>query len=80
MPERRRAIRSPRSRPEVTIEREAARLFGGARSPTKGSMSCGVTVVTAEMNEMAVKTAKLSVMQTPILEVRVSIEPTPQLV
>lgn len=36
-PERTRAIRMPRRRPETTIERAVARRWGGARSPTSGS-------------------------------------------
>lgn len=36
-PERTRAIRMPRSRPETTIDRALARRWGGARSPTSGS-------------------------------------------
>jgi hypothetical protein len=58
----------PSKRPDVTIERDAALLLGGARSPTKGSMSCGVTVVIAVIKEMAVKAPKSFVTQTPILE------------
>lgn len=58
----------PNRRPDVTMDRDAALLLGGARSPTKGSMSCGVTVVMAVIKEMAVKAAKFVVTQTPILE------------
>ncbi len=36
-PESRRAIKRPRRRPEVTIERAVARRCTGARSPTRGS-------------------------------------------
>lgn len=50
IPERRRARRMPSMRPVVTIERAKARRLGGARSPTRGIMSWGVTVVTAVMN------------------------------
>ena len=57
----------PNKRPDVTIDRDAALLLGGARSPTRGSISCGVTVVIAVINEMAVKAAKSFVTQTPIL-------------
>lgn len=67
-PERSRAINMPNKRPDVTMERDAALLLGGARSPTKGSMSCGVTVVIAVMKEMAVKAPKSFVTQTPILD------------
>jgi hypothetical protein len=61
----------PNKRPDVTIESDAALLLGGARSPTKGSMSCGVTVVIAVIKEMAVKAPKSFVTQTPILETEV---------
>ena len=56
IPERRRAMSIPSSRPETTMERAVARRCGGARSPTSGSMSWGVTVVTAVMKESARKT------------------------
>ena len=54
-------------KPETTMESAAARLWGGARSPTSGSISCGVMVVTAVMKEIAVKTASEFVTQRPIL-------------
>lgn len=65
MPDRTRATRMPRRRPETTIERAVARLAGGARSPTRGSMSCGVTVVTAAMKERATKTENDPVRHSP---------------
>jgi len=46
---------------------EVARRCGGAMSPTRGSMSWGVTVVIDVMNEMAQKAAKEWVIQRPIL-------------
>ncbi len=46
----------PRRRPDTTIERLVARLWAGARSPTRGSISCGVTVETAVMKDIARKT------------------------
>jgi hypothetical protein len=55
----------PPRRPETTIERLVARRCGGARSPTSGSMSCGVTVVTAVKKEMATKLSKDFVRQRP---------------
>lgn len=67
VPERRRAIRMPSMRPEVTIERETPFLLGGASSPTRGSISCGVTVVAPTMKERAEKTGREVVMQRPIL-------------
>ena len=36
-PERRRATRRPKRRPETTIESAVARRCAGARSPTRGS-------------------------------------------
>lgn len=69
VPERTRAFNTPSIRPETTIERAAARRLGGARSPTRGSINWGVTVVTAVMNEIAVKTPRLVVMQRPSLKV-----------
>ena len=66
-PERSLAISMPSNRPDVTMDRDAALLLGGARSPTSGSISCGVTVVIAVMKEMAVKAPKSFVTQTPIL-------------
>ena len=75
MPLRIRARRTPRTLPDVTIDRAIARLCGGARSPTRGSIICGVTVVIAVKYEMAVNAAKLVVVQRPILyEVLVSFE------
>lgn len=65
IPERTRAISMPKRRPETTMERDMARLAGGARSPTRGSMSCGVTVETAVMKESATKTGNDLVMQRP---------------
>lgn len=65
MPERTLAMSMPRRRPETTIERAAARLAGGARSPTRGSISCGVTVETAVMKDKATKTGKDLVTQRP---------------
>lgn len=63
IPESRRAMSIPRRRPETTIERAVALRCGGASSPTKGSMSWGVTVVSAVMKEKAVKTEKDLVIQ-----------------
>ena len=60
-------MRIPRERPETTIERAAARLCGGAKSPTRGSINCGVTVVTEQIKEIAVNVARLLVTQSPIL-------------
>ncbi len=65
IPESRRAISIPSKRPETTIERAVALLCGGARSPTKGSMSWGVTVDTAVMKDMARKTENDFVMHKP---------------
>jgi hypothetical protein len=65
IPERRRAMSIPRSRPETTIERAVARRWAGARSPTSGSMSCGVTVEMAVMQDRARKTGKELVRHRP---------------
>jgi hypothetical protein len=67
-PDRSLAINMPNKRPEVTMDKDAALLLGGARSPTRGSMSCGVTVVIAVMKEMAVKAPRSLVTHTPILD------------
>lgn len=53
----------PRERPAMTSERHAARRCGGARSPTRGSMSWGVTVVMPHMKEMPAKEEKFGVRQ-----------------
>ena len=49
----------------MTIEREVARLWGGARSPTRGIMSWGVTVETDVMKDMARKTGNEFVIHRP---------------
>lgn len=49
------------------MERAAARRWGGARSPTKGSMSWGVTVVMETRKERAVKTLRSEVRHSPSL-------------
>ena len=67
VPDRTRAMRMPSIKPDTTMDSAAARRWGGARSPTSGSMSCGVTVVMATMKDIAVKTARLLVMQRPSL-------------
>ena len=67
MPDKRRAINIPSRLPAVTIDRADARLCGGARSPTSGSMSCGVTVVIAVIKDIAQNTSKLLVRHKPIL-------------
>ena len=68
MPLRIRARRTPSALPDVMIDRAIARLCGGARSPTNGSIICGVTVVMAVKKEMAENAAKLLVVQRPILK------------
>lgn len=55
-PESSRAIKIPRSKPDTTMDRAVARRWAGAKSPTRGSISWGVTVVTAVMKERARKT------------------------
>lgn len=39
-------------------------LLAGASSPARGSMSCGVTVVIPQRNDMAQKTRKFTVRQS----------------
>lgn len=58
-------MRIPPRRPETTIESAVARLAGGARSPTRGSMICGVTVVMAVIKDKARNTGKEVVIQRP---------------
>ncbi len=65
IPERSRAMSIPRSSPETTIESAVARLWAGARSPTRGSISCGVTVDTAVMKDNTRKTEKDLVRHNP---------------
>lgn len=55
----------PKSSPEETIARQVARRFGGARSPTNGSISCGVTVVNAVINDNPTKTENEFVRHNP---------------
>lgn len=55
----------PRSNPETTIESAVARLWRGARSPTRGSISCGVTVDIAVMKDSTRKTEKDFVRHNP---------------
>ena len=67
IPERTRAMSMPRRTPETTMEREVARRWGGARSPTRGSISWGVTVVMEVRRERRQKRGKEVVRQRPIL-------------
>lgn len=66
-PERIRAMTIPRRLPETTMLRARGRRFGGASSPTRGSMIWGVTVVMAVMKETPRKTEKFEVRQRTIL-------------
>lgn len=45
----------PSESPDTTSDSEVALLCAGARSPTKGNMSCGVTVVMPQMKDTAAK-------------------------
>lgn len=47
------------------MDKETALLAGGARSPTNGSISCGVTVDIAAMKLRAKNTEKEFVRQSP---------------
>lgn len=51
----------PSESPDTTSEREVALRCAGARSPTRGSMSCGVTVVMPQMKDTAANVSKLDV-------------------
>lgn len=55
----------PSARPETTIDIQLAFLLAGARSPTNGSINCGVTVVMPQMNEMAANDSKRGVRHKP---------------
>lgn len=55
----------PSESPETTIDKQLAFLFAGARSPTNGSINCGVTVVIPQMNEMAANDSKRGVRHKP---------------
>lgn len=61
----------PSNKPLTTILSACARFSLGARSPTSGSMSCGVTVLIAVMNDSATKTLKDFVRQSPSQSVAV---------
>ena len=65
IPDKSRAISRPRRRPDTTIDSDVALRRAGARSPTRGSMSCGVTVVKATMKDSARKTEKDFVRHRP---------------
>jgi hypothetical protein len=65
IPERRRAIRIPPRSPETTIESAVARRWAGARSPTSGSISWGVTVDRAVTKDKARKTENDFVIHKP---------------
>lgn len=69
-PDRILAISMPIRFPDTTIDRLVARRCGGAKSPTKGSIIWGVTVVTAVMNDMTRDTVKLFVTQSLMLAFR----------
>ena len=47
------------------MERACARFSGGAKSPTKGNIIWGVTVVIDAMKDSAAKASKLVVRQRP---------------
>jgi hypothetical protein len=50
-----RASSTPSERPDTSTARQLARRCGGARSPTRGRRSCGVTVVRPVRREKAWK-------------------------
>lgn len=65
IPESNRATNIPSDKPDITIDRQLAFLLDGARSPTNGSISCGVTVVMPQMNEMPEKVLNCVVRHKP---------------
>lgn len=67
VPARTLAIRIPSIKPAVTIDNAAALLFGGAKSPTRGNISWGVTVEIATKKDIAENTVSDFVTQRPIL-------------
>lgn len=66
-PDSSRAMSIPNNMPDTTIESDVDRRCGGAMSPTRGNISCGVTVVTLVTKDMAPKAANDLVTQRPIL-------------
>jgi hypothetical protein len=67
IPESTLATRMPIVNPETTIDIAEARRSGGARSPTSGSMICGVTVATPVKNCIAIKAFSFFVVANPML-------------
>jgi hypothetical protein len=67
IPESTLATRMPIVKPDTTIDIADARRSGGARSPTSGSMICGVTVATPTKNCIAMKAFKFVVVAIPML-------------
>jgi hypothetical protein len=65
-PESNLAINRPSMSPDVTIARRDAFRCAGAKSPTRGTISCGVTVVAPHTKDKARKTVKSFVTQSPI--------------
>jgi hypothetical protein len=65
-PESNLAINRPSISPDVTIARREAFRCAGAKSPTRGTISCGVTVVAPHTKDKARKTVKSFVTQSPI--------------
>ncbi|KAF9766859.1 hypothetical protein IL306_000664 [Fusarium sp. DS 682] len=65
-PESNLAINKPSISPDVTIARREAFRCAGAKSPTRGTISCGVTVVAPQTKDKARKTVKSFVTQSPI--------------
>ena len=57
-PESTRATNIPNSSPDTMMESEAPRRWAGAKSPTRGIISCGVTVVAPQINETTRKARK----------------------
>ena len=66
-PDRRRAMMTPPKLPAVAMLRDRARRWEGAISATNGSITCGITVPTAQMKDMAQNAVKEVVTHRPIL-------------
>ena len=64
-PARTRARRTPKRRPERTMEIAEARRCGGARSAAKGIRTCGVTVKVPTRKESVSKTTSEEVVARP---------------
>jgi hypothetical protein len=67
IPESTLATRMPIVKPDTTMDIAEARRSGGAKSPTSGSITCGVTVAIPVKNCMAMKEFSVLVVANPML-------------